>query len=221
MEEYWQNIASRIEWSQALDASADRAIEILPQVTLSVFLIFLVLLLMAWIYRGSAGDEEIEIPVSLITLQNCRDRELIIGPKHLRESSTHSGKAPRVIFFAQVPARGRREYKAASLPLTISVRSRNSANIYDQTYKEDSQDGGQIGIGAQTRGEIEKFFSELQHKEGRTLDVDTARFVVQIKYPSRMNIDYLMREHPDTSVRLAAWLFLLTSLYSTLQSVLF
>lgn len=221
MLKHLQGFADRINWEIALAGAASKAAEVAPQVAVSIVLIFLVLLLMAWIYRGSAGDEEIEVPVTLATLNGCGDTELVLAPRHLKESSVHAGKAPRVFFYLQGPGIEKYEFKAAVIALTITVRSRNSNIIYDRSYKEDPEDGGQIGIGQHTRDLIEKYFQDLYNKTGRRFDTDTAKVVVKLKYPSRINVDYIMREHPDPSVRLAAWLFLLTSLFSVVQSAVF
>lgn len=193
-----------------------------PEIILSLILIFLVLLLLAAIYRGASGDERIEIPVALTLYPRCKEKEIIFAPGHLKEPQSHAGKAPRVDFYLKLPDGPAEGRKILTRPLKISVNARNSANIFDQSYdSRNPENGGQIGIAQDTRDEIERRLSEINHKEGRRLDADTSRFVIKIRYPTILNINYLLREHPDTGVRVGAWIFILTSVFSTAQSVLF
>lgn len=183
--------------------------------------ILFVLFWLAAIYRGRAGDEEIETPVTLATLSTIGEREIVFGPRHFREREVHSSKAPRVVFYVQLPDRGKYDAKAADLPLSIRVRSKNSKFVFDQDYNTEVTNGGQVGIEQTTRAALEAYFEKLRVKEGRSFDPDTAKFIIKLKYPSRVNLDYLLREHPDASVRVGAWIFILTSLYSLVQELIF
>jgi hypothetical protein len=203
----------------ALDASGKKLTAALPEILLSFLLIFLVLVLLAAVYRGASGDEEIEKPVTLNLLANCKDNEIILAPKHLQETTVHNGKAPWVIFYLQY--RDNEEKVLAKSPLKIIVRVKNSKNVYDKEYNETIDDFGQVGIGHAIHTAIERKLEEIYRRTGRRFDADTAKFRIKFKYPSQVNIDYLLREHPDASVRVGAWIFILTSIFSTAQSALF
>lgn len=195
----------------------------------SFTLIFLVLITLSAIYRGGAGDEELEKPVSLSLLSNADEDTLVLAPRHLRERSTHHAKAPRVEFFLQVPQRGRYDFKALRKPLRLSIRGRNSSMVYDHEYARDlptkgtilHAEGGQLGVDAETRDLIEKFLDKLNKSEGRKFDADTATFVVKLRYPASINLAYLLRDHPDVGVRTGAWIFILTSVFSVAQEFIF
>lgn len=201
----------------------------LARVTLSFGLIFVVLTWLAIIYRGGAGDEEIEKPVTLALLNASEEHTLILAPRHLKEGSTHDTKAPRVEFFLQVPNCAKYDYQALVRPLRLSIRGRNSSSVYDHEYARDvpgreyarSAAGGQLGIDSETRNLIEKYFAEIFRKEGRRFDVDTATFVIRLRYPASLNLTYLLKEHPDASVRVGAWIFILTSVFSIVQELIF
>jgi hypothetical protein len=210
-----------LDWSQLFSALQQTGAYALPRVSLALLLILIALLLTSAIYRSTARSEEVEFPVSLSLLTKIEKDELILAPKHLRESTVHQGKAPRVEFYLQLPNTQQYSRLMTKRPLKIIVRGRNSANVHDSTYEEKSQDGGQVGISSEVRDAIEEKLQEIYRKEGRRLDADTASFRIKMKYPSRFNISYLLIEHPDTSVRVASWLFMLTSLYGILQDVAF
>lgn len=195
----------------------------------SFALMVLVLVWLAAVYRGGAGDEEIEKPVSLCLLSSCEEDMLVLAPRHLKERTTHDMKAPRVEFYLQGPGFGRYERKALTQPMRLSIRGRNSQAVYDHEYARDLPsedrvhfaDGGQLGIDAETREKLEKYFQQIYRKSGRRFDADTATFVIKLKYPMSLNLNYLLREHPDPSVRVGAWIFILTSLFSIAQEVIF
>lgn len=111
--------------------------------------------------------------------------------------------------------------------MRLTIRGRNSVWVYDHEYARDLEEkvkfasGGQLGIDSETREKLERYFSELYRREGRRFDADTATFVVKLKYPMSLNLDYLLREHPDPSVRVGAWIFILTSVFSIVQEWLF
>lgn len=196
----------------------------IARVTLSFVLIFVVLTWLAVIYRGGAGDEEIEKPVTLAFLNASEEHTLILAPRHLKESSTHDAKAPRVEFFLQVPNCAKYAYRVLVRPLRLSIRGRNSSSVYDHEYAREapfSAAGGQLGIDFETRDLIEKYFAELLRREGRRFDVDSATFVVRLRYPASLNLTYLLKEHPDASVRVGAWIFILTSIFSIVQELIF
>lgn len=191
----------------------------------SFALIFIVLMWLAAIYRGGAGDEEIEKPVSLALLQNSEDNTLVLAPRHLKERAVHDTKAPRVQFFLQVPGYEKYAYRVLEKPLRLSIRGRNSQSVFDHEYARDLDrpgkvlfaDGGQLGIDSETRDSLEKKFAEIFRKDGRRFDADTATFVIRLKYPMALNLDYLLREHPDPGVRVGAWIFVLTSIFTIAQ----
>lgn len=196
----------------------------------SFVLIYLVLILLSAIYRGGAGDEEIEKPVTLAILNNSEENTLVLAPRHLREKNTHDSKAPKIEFFLQVPGCQKYDYKVLTKPLRLSIRGRNSSSVYDHEYARDgvakpsagkAAEGGQLGIDSETRNLLEKYFEGLQRKEGRRFDADTATFVVRLKYPHSINLMYLLRDHPDVGVRTGAWIFILTSIFSVVQELLF
>src|SRR5262245_40800272 len=109
----------------------------LPKVFLSLALMIVVLVWLAVVYRGGAGDEEIEKPISLCLLANCDEHMLVLAPRHLRERATHDTKAPRVEFYLQGPGFGRYSHKALVQPMRLSIRGRNSASVYDHEYARD------------------------------------------------------------------------------------
>ncbi len=184
------------------------------------FLVMVVILLgLAVIYRGSAGDTEIERPVTLILLPRSEPSTLTLAPEHLVERGAHQSKAPRVEFYVQTPDRGRLSRCVAKRPLRLDIRPRNGAYVYD--HRTNLGGGGQVGIDHDTRQEIEERLSEINRAEGRRLDADTARFVIRLDYPAHLNLSYILREHPDISVRTGAWVFILTSIFSVVQSLLF
>lgn len=198
------------------------------KVVASFVLIVIVLVWLATIYRGGAGDEEIEKPVSLCLLQNCDDNTLVLAPRHLKERAAHDTKAPRVQFFLQVPGFGKYARRVLEKPMRLSIRGRNSQSVFDHEYARDVEgervlfnDGGQLGIDSETRNQIEEYFQELFRKEGRRFDADTATFVIRLKYPTSLNLNYLLREHPDPGVRVGAWIFILTSLFTIVQEWIF
>jgi hypothetical protein len=190
------------------------------QVLISGCLIYGVMVCFALVYRSGAGDMQFSEPVTLVLPTNHEEGELTFGPRHFREKSVHIGKSPIVQFFAQVPDRPSLSYKAGEVALKIRVQDRNSGTVHDGAYAAKKCDGGQIGIDHKTRDKLEKYFSELYQREGRKLDADTARFIIRLKYPNSLNVAYLLREHPDASVRVGAWVFILTSVFSAIQSVL-
>lgn len=204
-------------------------VEDLPKVLLSFTLIVVVLVWLAVIYRGGAGDEEIEKPVSLCLLANCEEKMLMLAPRHLKERAAHDSKAPKVEFYLQGPNFGKYSHKALVQPMRLSIRGRNSAAVYDHEYARDLPtdsrvlfaDGGQLGIDTDTRNRLEAYFEKLYRTDGRRFDADTATFVIRLKYPTSLNLDYLLREHPDPSVRVGAWIFVLTSVFSIVQEVIF
>lgn len=210
-----------LDWAQLLSAVHATWDYALPRVALALLLILIALLLTGAVYRSSARSEDIEHPVSLALIEKLEKDELFLGPNHLRESGVHQGKAPRVEFYLQLPNVPPFGRPVARVPLKLIVRGWNSSNVHDHFYKEKSEDGGQIGISSEVRDKIEKELQEIYRKEGRRLDADTASFRIKIKYPSRFNISYLLIEHPDTSVRVASWPFMLTSLYGIMQDVAF
>lgn len=209
--------------------SSDAMSSDLPKVLFSFGLIFLVLVWLAAIYRGGAGDEEIEKPVSLCLMPNCDEHMLMLAPRHLNEKATHDSKAPRVEFYLQVPGFAKYTHRALVKPMRLSIRGRNSSAIYDHEYARDIPaserkpfaDGGQLGIDSETRNALEAYFEKLYRKDGRRFDADTATFVIKMKYPTSLNLNYLLREHPDASVRVGAWIFILTSLFSIVQEWIF
>lgn len=197
----------------------------MAKIAASFALIFVVLIWLAAIYRGGAGDEEIEKPVSLALLGNGEENTLVLAPRHLKERVVHDSKAPRVQFYLQVPGRDKYAYRVLEKPMRLSIRGRNSASVFDHEYARDLDrpnkvlfaDGGQLGIDSETRDSLEKKFSEIFRQEGRRFDADTATFVVKLKYPMSLNLNYLLREHPDPGVRVGAWIFLLTSVFTIAQ----
>ncbi|WP_395647719.1 hypothetical protein [Terricaulis sp.] len=199
------------------------------KVLASFLLIIVVLVWLATIYRGGAGDEEIEKPVSLCLLSNCEENTLTLAPRHLKERTAHNTKAPRVQFFLQIPGRKKYERLALEKPLRLLIRGRNTQSVYDHEYARDLEgpgkvlfaDGGQLGIDSDTRDQLEEYFREIFRREGRRFDADTATFVVKLKYPISLNLNYLLREHPDPSVRVGAWIFVLTSLFTIVQEWIF
>ncbi|HRE42758.1 MAG TPA: hypothetical protein PKY87_02180 [Terricaulis sp.] len=197
----------------------------LSKIVASFALIIVVLLWLAAIYRGGAGDEEIEKPVSLALLGTSNDNTLVLAPRHLKERAVHDTKAPRIQFFLQVPGYDKYARKVLEKPLRLSIRGRNSQTVFDHEYARDLErpnrvlfaDGGQLGIDSETRDALEKKFEEIFRREGRRFDADTATFVIRLKYPMSLNIDYLLREHPDPGVRVGAWIFVLTSVFTIAQ----
>jgi hypothetical protein len=201
----------------------------LPKVVFSFGFMIVVLFWLSLIYRGGAGDEEIEKPVSLCLLPNCEESMLVLAPRHLKERATHDTKAPRVEFYLQGPGFSKYSHRALIQPMRLSIRGRNSASVYDHEYARDIPtnervhfaDGGQLGINSETRDKLEKYFAELFRRDGRRFDADTATFVIRLKYPMSLNLNYLLREHPDPSVRVGAWIFILTSIFSIVQEWIF
>lgn len=197
----------------------------IAKIVASFVLIFVVLIWLAAIYRGGAGDEEIEKPVSLALLANCEQDTLVLAPRHLKERAVHDSKAPRVQFFLQVPGHEKYAHRVLEKPMRLSIRGRNSASVFDHEYARDVErpqrvlfaDGGQLGIDSETRDSLEKTFAEMLRRDGRRFDADTATFVIKLKYPMSLNLNYLLREHPDPGVRVGAWIFLLTSVFTIAQ----
>lgn len=180
---------------------------------LSLTLILLVLFLLASTYRAN----NVDLKKQVSTIPIASPGEILLAPRHLAHPSIHAGKAPKVEFWVHLPqSRARR---VTVLPLKVRIQKRNSANVHDDTYQGVRQ-GGQIGIDERTRSEIEAFCADLMRDEGRRVDVDTDMFEVRLKYPSSFNIAYLLREHPDSSVRISAWVFILTSMFSVVQSII-
>lgn len=206
--------------SPVVSTLASSASHDIVRVALSFGLIVLVLIWLAAIYRGGAGDEEIEKPVTLMLLSACEENTIHLAPRHLKERSTHDLKAPKVQFFLQVPDRGKYQFKALEAPLRLSIRGRNGVSVHDHEYVSDGN-GGQIGINSEVRNKLDDYFKGLYRKEGRRFDPDTARFVIKLKYPASLNLKYLLQEHPDASVRVGAWIFVLTSIFSILQEIIF
>lgn len=210
-----------LKWSPLIATSAAQLVASDAfKIAASAALILAVLILLAMVYRGGAGDEEIEKPVTLCLMNSIEDNTILLAPRHLKERSAHDLKAPRVQFYLQVPECGKYRYRALERPLRISIRGRNSAAIYDHEYKSDGL-GGQLGIGSETRDALELYFREVYRREGRRFDADTAQFVIKLKYPTSLNLKYLLQEHPDASVRVGAWVFILTSVFSIVQELIF
>lgn len=180
---------------------------------LSATLVLLVLVILAGIYRANNAD--LPKPVSLTLF--AAPGNIVFAPKHLQHPRVHEGKSPLIEYWIELGPSLKK--KAATVPAKIQIRKNNSHNIHDQTYTS-AIEGGQIGIDDNTRDQLEAFAQQIYNKEGRKISVDTDRFSVKLVYPSRFNLVYLLREHPDTSVRVSAWVFILTSLFAVFQSIL-
>lgn len=192
---------------------ADEIVRNAVLIGLSSLLVLMVLLLLGGIYR--AHNTDLAKPVS--TTLAAGPGEILLAPRHLAHPSAHEGKTPKVEFWIHLPNTNPR--RVAIIPLKIKVQRRNSSTIHDQHYK-DAKHGGQIGIDDRTRSEIEAFGHDLFAAEGRRVDVDTDHFEVRLKYPGMFNIAYLLRDHPDSAVRISAWIFILTSMFSVVQSMI-
>lgn len=107
-------------------------------------------------------------------------------------------------------------------PLKIAIRDRNREYVYDHTSEKCTQSatGGQIGIDYGPHEELDKHFADLYRREGRKLTADDAHFIIRFQYPSSLNIRYLLQEHPDSSVRVGAWIFILTSVFAVAQDAI-
>jgi hypothetical protein len=223
-----EGLLARIQPVIAANASGWFADDLM-KVGFSFVFMIIVLVWLAVVYRGGAGDEEIEKPVSLCLLSGCEENMLVLAPRHLKERAAHDTKAPRVEFYLQGPGFGKYSHKALVQPMRLSIRGRNSASVYDHEYARDLPaddrvhfaDGGQLGINSDTRDQLERYFQDLFRKDGRRFDADTATFVIKLKYPTSLNLNYILREHPDPSVRVGAWIFILTSIFSIVQEWIF
>lgn len=187
---------------------------------LSFGFIFLVLVAISLVYRAGASDERLDKAVTLTFEMDTQDNTIEFGPRHFQDRTVHFGRAPRVQFFAIIPNQPLDKYLAADLPLKVKIRDRNSANVYDHSYKREPDNGGQVAIDEKTRNQIDKYAVELFRREGRRLYADTDRFMIRLKYPMSANVMYLLRDHPDASVRIGAWVFVLGAFFSTAQTLI-
>jgi hypothetical protein len=173
-------------------------------VTVSALLVLAVLFLLGALYRSR--DEQLDDPVSLVN--GATEGVIIFAKSHLQRT-VHQGRFARVEFRWQEEGK---VHRLLSKPLKINVYERDTPYIHGPTGENPAQICVEDGI-------FDRIAQSRFTSAGkwRTAGIPVS---IRLKYPSMFNIAYLLSDHPDVSVRATAWVFVLTSGFSVVQTLL-
>jgi hypothetical protein len=194
-------------WPALIAAGAAQALVL---ILVSAGLVFAVLVLLGSVYRSA--ETKLDKPVLLSS--DSHEGWAWFAPQHFRNSRAQEGKYPRLELY--LPDQRRKPIFSKAVKVII-VRSR-SKFVHDGGFEGAVAEGGRIAIDEEARREIEAILKDRFGDAGPAWNQQ--QFFVRLRYPSRFNISYLLKEHPDMSVRVSAWVFILTSLFAVVQAII-
>jgi hypothetical protein len=204
-----EQIAQSVQdmWPALVDAGVAEALVL---TLVSAALVFAVLVLLGSVYRSA--ETKLDKPVTLSS--DSHEGWAWFAPQHFRNSRAQEGKYPRLELY--LPDQRRKAFFAKPVKVVI-VRNRTKF-VHDGGFDGAVAEGGRIAIDEEAKREIE---ASLKKRFGDDAPAwNQQQFFVRLRYPSRFNISYLLKDHPDMSVRVSAWVFILTSLFSVAQAII-